>query len=125
MQFPGNISDALKSLVLLPPRKPPIPSLDASSVQSKMMEMNCFPLLFLHGERSCVCAYIENSSRYVGPDLGVVLEQEDLEEVMDVGAEDEFIGEEDEGGTRFTTFRVCLGFASPEVSETLLLTIRP
>jgi hypothetical protein len=71
-----------------------------------------------YGERSCVRAYI-------GPDLGVVLEQEDFEEVMDVGAEDEFIGEEDEGRTRFTAFRVCLGFASPEFSETPLLTIRP
>ena len=59
----------------------------------------------------------EDSSLYAGPGLDVVLEEEEPEEVMDVGAEDEFIGEEDEGGIRFT-FNIPPGFASPESSET-------
>jgi len=58
----------------------------------------------------------ENSSLYSGPGLGVVLEEEEPEEVMDVDAEDEFVGEEDEGGIRFT-FKIPPGFASPESSE--------
>ena len=50
---------------------------------------------------------------YVGPGLGVVFEEEDPEEVMDVGAEDEFIAEEDGGGSRLT-FRYVL--VSPRLS---------
>jgi hypothetical protein len=42
--------------------------------------------------------------------LGVVLEEADPEEVVDVGAEDEFIGEEDEGGSMFMS-RICLACA--------------
>lgn len=38
---------------------------------------------------------------------------------MDIGVEDEFIGEEDEGRIRFT-FKIPPGFASPEFSETHL-----
>ncbi|KAF8495155.1 hypothetical protein F5888DRAFT_1616016 [Russula emetica] len=57
----------------------------------------------------------EDSSLYVGPGLDVVLEEEEPEEV--VGAGDEFIGEEDEGGIRFT-FEIPPGFASSESSET-------
>jgi hypothetical protein len=59
----------------------------------------------------------EDSSLYAGSGLDVVLEEEEPEEVTDVGTEDEFIGEEDEGGIRFT-FKVPPGFASPESSET-------
>ena len=59
----------------------------------------------------------EDSSLYAEPGLDVVLEEEEPEEVMDVDAEDEFIGEEDEGGIRFT-FMIPPGFASPESSET-------
>jgi hypothetical protein len=59
----------------------------------------------------------EDSLLYVGPGLDVVLEEEEPEEVMDVGAEDDFIGEEDEGGIRFT-FKIPPGFSSPESSET-------
>ncbi len=65
--------------------------------------------------------HTEDSSLYAGPVLGVVLEEEEPEEVMGVGAEDEFIGEEDEGGIRFT-FNIPPGFASPESSETPLPT---
>jgi len=59
----------------------------------------------------------EDSSLYAGPGLDVVFEEEEPEEVLDVGAEDQFIGEEDEGGIRFT-FKIPHGFASPESSET-------
>jgi hypothetical protein len=63
----------------------------------------------------------EDSSFYAGPGLGVVLEEEEPEDVMDVSVEDVFIGEADEGGIRFT-FNVPAGFASPESSETPLPT---
>ena len=59
----------------------------------------------------------EDSTLCAGPGLDVVLEEEEPEEVMDVGAEDEFIGEEYEGGIRFT-FKIPQGFATPESSET-------
>ena len=93
--------------LLLQLRKLTIPSLEASSVK-------LLPFTLLADIRN-EDAHIENSSLHVGPGLGVVLEEEDPEEVMDVGTEDE-------GGTRFT-FRVCLGFAPRESSETPLLTI--
>ena len=63
----------------------------------------------------------ENSSFYAGQGLGVLLEEEEPEDVMDVSAEDEFTGEVDEGGIRFT-FKIPPGFASPESSETPLPT---
>jgi hypothetical protein len=59
----------------------------------------------------------EDSLFYAGPGLGVVLEEEEPEDVMDVSAEDDFTGEVDEGGIRFT-FKIPPGFASPESSET-------
>jgi hypothetical protein len=59
----------------------------------------------------------EDTSLYAGSGLNVVFEEEEPEEVMDVGTEDDFIGEEDEGGIRFT-FKIPPGFASPESSET-------
>ena len=59
----------------------------------------------------------EESSLCAGSGLGVVLEEEEPVEVKDVAAEDVFIGEEDEGGIRFT-FKVPPGFASPESSGT-------
>jgi hypothetical protein len=59
----------------------------------------------------------EDSSLYAGSELDVVLEEEEPEEVIHASAEDVFIGEEDEGGIRFT-FRIPSGFASPESSET-------
>jgi hypothetical protein len=59
----------------------------------------------------------EDSSLFSGPGLDVVLEEEEPEEVMDIGTEDEFIGEEDEGGIRFT-FKIPSGFTSPASSET-------
>jgi len=49
--------------------------------------------------------------------LGVVLEEEEPEEAMDSGLDDEFIGEEDEGGIKFT-FKIPSAFASPESSQT-------
>lgn len=63
----------------------------------------------------------EDSLFYPGQGLGVVLEEEEPEDVMDVSAEDEFTGEVDEGGIRFT-FKIPPGFASPESSETPLPT---
>jgi len=51
------------------------------------------------------------------PGLGVVLEEEEPENIMDSGTEDEFIGEEDEGGIKFT-FKIPPAFASPESSQT-------
>jgi hypothetical protein len=63
----------------------------------------------------------EDSLFYAGPGLGVVLEEEEPQDTMDVSAEDEFSGEVDEGGIRFT-FNIPPGFASPESSETPLLT---
>jgi hypothetical protein len=61
--------------------------------------------------------FTEDSLFYAGPGLGVVLEEEEPEDVMDVSVEDEFIGEADEGGIRFT-FNAPPSFASPESSET-------
>ena len=43
-----------------------------------------------------------------GQALGVVLKEDDLEEVIEVAAEDEFIGEEDKVGIG-PTFGICLG----------------
>jgi hypothetical protein len=51
-----------------------------------------------------------------GSGLGVVLEEEEPEDTVDTGAEDEFIGEEDEGGIKFT-FKVPPAFVSPESSQ--------
>ena len=51
------------------------------------------------------------------PGLGVVLEEEEPENIMDSGTEDEFIGEEDEGGIKFT-FKIPPAFTSPESSQT-------
>jgi hypothetical protein len=59
----------------------------------------------------------EDSSLHTGSGLDVVLEEEEPEEVSHVGAEDEFVGEEDEGGIRFI-FKVPPGFTSPESSGT-------
>ena len=64
---------------------------------------------------------MEDSLFYAGPGLGVVLEEEELDDVMDVSAEDEFTGEVDEGGIRFT-FNIPPGFTSPGSSETTLPT---
>ena len=59
----------------------------------------------------------EDSLFYAGPGLGVVLEEEEPEDVMNSrSAEDEFTGEVDEGGIKFT-FKIPPGFASPESSE--------
>ncbi|KAH9962418.1 hypothetical protein BC827DRAFT_1267034 [Russula dissimulans] len=49
--------------------------------------------------------------------LGVVPEEEEPEEAMDSGSDDEFVGEEDEGGIKFT-FKIPSAFASPESSQT-------
>jgi hypothetical protein len=69
--------------LLLQLRKLTIPSLEASSVK-------LLPFTLLADIRN-EDAHIENSSLHVGPGLGVVLEEEDPEEVMDVGTEDEII----------------------------------
>ena len=53
-----------------------------------------------------------------GAGLDVVLEEEEeLEETVEAGTEDEFIGEEDEGGIKFT-FKIPSPFVSPESSQT-------
>ena len=51
-----------------------------------------------------------------GSGLGVVLEEEEPEDTVNAGVEDEFIGEEDEGGIKFT-FKVPPAFVSPESSQ--------
>jgi hypothetical protein len=53
-----------------------------------------------------------------GSGLDVVLEEEEeLEDTMDAGTEDGFIGEEDEGGIKFI-FKIPSPFVSPESSQT-------
>jgi len=51
-----------------------------------------------------------------GSGLGVVLEEEEPEDTVNTGVEDEFIGEEDEGGIKFT-FKIPPAFISPESSQ--------
>jgi len=51
-----------------------------------------------------------------GSGLGVVLEEEEFEDTVRTGTEDEFIGEEDEGGIKFT-FKIPPTFVSPESSQ--------
>jgi hypothetical protein len=52
-----------------------------------------------------------------GSGLDVVLEEEEPEDTMDAGAEDEFMGEEYEGGIKFI-FKTPSAFASAESSQT-------
>lgn len=59
----------------------------------------------------------KDSELCTGSGLGIVLEEEEPEGVMDLGGDDEFIGEEDEGGIKFT-FKIPSAFASPESSQT-------
>ena len=51
-----------------------------------------------------------------GSGLDVVLEEEEPGDVVNTGAEDVFIGEEDEGGIKFT-FNIPPAFISPESSQ--------